>query len=92
MILGAGPGIKKHKSSIESFIKHTKPYVIALNTQSNIRNELIDARAACHPVRLLANCNEHLKLPQPLITPLQCCRKKLNLCFQKELLDLGKNK
>ena len=90
LILGAGPGIKKHKNSIESFIEHTNTYVIALNTQSNIRNELINARAACHPVRLLANCNEHLKLPQPLITPFTMLPRKVkSLLSEKELLDFG---
>ena len=90
LILGTGPSIKKYQSEIEDFIEHTKPYVIALNTKSNIRHELINARAACHPVRLLANCKEHLKLPQPLITPFSMLPEvvKTNLA-KKEILDFG---
>ena len=69
LIIGTGPGVKTHQTAIEGYIKNHKPYVISLNTQKNIDEQLIDVRAACHPVRLLADCQEHLKLPQPLITP-----------------------
>ncbi|MBE0470633.1 MAG: aldolase catalytic domain-containing protein [Methyloprofundus sp.] len=90
LILGTGPGVKKYQAAIESFIEQTQPYVIALNTQSNIRQDLIDARAACHPVRLLADCHEHLKLPQPLITPASMLPEDVKAELQnKELLDFG---
>ena len=90
LILGTGPGVKKYQATIESFIEQTQPYVIALNTQSNIRQDLIDARAACHPVRLLADCHEHLKLPQPLITPASMLPEDVKAELQnKELLDFG---
>lgn len=90
LILGTGPGVKKYQAAIESFIEQVQPYVIALNTQSNIRQDLIHARAACHPVRLLADCNEHLKLPQPLITPASMLPAEVKAELQsKELLDFG---
>jgi 4-hydroxy 2-oxovalerate aldolase len=90
LILGTGPGVKKYQSAIESFIEHTQPYVIALNTQSIIRQDLIHARAACHPVRLLADCHEHLKLPQPLITPASLLSDTIKDELQlKDLLDFG---
>lgn len=69
LIVGTGPGVFKYRPAIEAFIEQHQPYVIALNTQKNLRKDLINARAACHPVRLLADCHEHLTLPQPLITP-----------------------
>ncbi len=71
LILGAGPSVKNHRKAIESYIKEYQPYVIALNTQKKIDEHLIDIRAACHPVRLLADCHEHANLPQPLATPFQ---------------------
>ncbi len=90
LILGTGPGIKKYKLAIENFIEKNQPYVIALNTQSDIRQELISARAACHPVRLLADCHEHLKLPQPLITPASMLPNNVKAeLAEKELLDFG---
>jgi len=90
LILGAGPSVKKYRAALESFIEQTQPHVIALNTQSNIRQELINVRAACHPVRLLADCHEHLKLPQPLITPASMLPEKvLAGLANKELMDFG---
>lgn len=90
LILGTGPGVKKYQTAIESFIEQTQSYVIALNTQSNIRQDLIHARAGCHPVRLLADCYEHLKLPQPLITPVSMLPEELKRELkEKALLDFG---
>ena len=82
--------MKKYQTEIEDYIENTKPYVIALNTKSSIKHELINARAACHPVRLLANCQEHLKLPQPLITPYSMLPEtvKKNL-INKKIFDFG---
>lgn len=69
LILGSGPSVKKHRKAIESYIHVKKPFVIALNTQQNIDEYLIDIRAACHPIRLLADCTQHVNLSQPLATP-----------------------
>lgn len=69
LILGTGNGVEKHKDALEEYIRLANPYVIALNTQDLVAADLIDARAACHPSRLMADFKTHLKLPQPLITP-----------------------
>jgi len=90
LIVGTGPGVSKYCKAIESFIELHQPYVIALNTQQNIRENLIDARAACHPVRLLADCSEHIKLPQPLITPASMLPEDVKQALKdKDLLDFG---
>ena len=90
LILGSGPGIKKYQSIIESFIDNTKPYVVGLNIQSNVRQELINASAACHPIRLLTDYNDHIKMKQPLITPFSMLptnlKKELN---GKKILNFG---
>lgn len=90
LILGSGPGGILYKKPIEIYIKKNKPFVIGLNLQRNINRDLIDVHAACHPIRLLADCSEHLKLPQPLIAPLSMLPKHLkNELVDKELLDFG---
>jgi 4-hydroxy 2-oxovalerate aldolase len=83
LVVGSGPSVKAHKQAIESYIKHYHPYVIALNTESSLDQNLICARAACHPVRLLADCQQHINLPQPLITPYSM----LPMDVQKEIAD-----
>ncbi len=90
LVLGSGPGISAHKFAIENYIRRENPIVIALNTQSHIAAELISVRIACHPVRLLADCESHAKLPQPLITPVSMLPANVLLALQgKELLDYG---
>ena len=90
LILGTGPGVRKYREAIEQFIKKHKPYVIGLNAQKNICDDLINVRAACHPVRLLADCHEHIKLPQPLITPASMLPEDLQAALaEKELINFG---
>lgn len=91
LILGAGPGLTAHRQAIEHYIRSAEPYVIALNTQATvIAPELIDARAACHPIRLLADCGQHMHLPQPLITPASMLPPDvLQALAGKPLLDYG---
>ncbi|MFJ4055418.1 aldolase catalytic domain-containing protein [Pseudomonas sp. NPDC089743] len=90
LILGAGPGVCTHRTAIETFIRTQKPFVIALNTEKSISDELIDIRAACHPVRLLADCEEHARLPQPLAIPASMLPDDVRLALgDKEVLDFG---
>lgn len=90
LLLGTGPGVASHCAEIERYIRKTKPLVMALNTQSSIAPELIDVRVACHPVRLLADCDIHSKLPQPLITPASMLPEDVRASLAgKQLLDYG---
>lgn len=90
LILGTGPGVAKYRSAIEKYIQQHQPYVIALNTQQGIDGGLIDVRAACHPVRLLADCQEHLKLSQPLVTPVSMLPEDVQQELESKLLfDYG---
>jgi len=92
LLLGTGPGVQAHNSALEAYIRTRKPIVIALNTQSSIAAELIDLRVACHPVRLLADCETHTKLSQPLITPYSMLPVDVKASLgSKEILDFGLN-
>ncbi|WP_404417442.1 aldolase catalytic domain-containing protein [Marinospirillum sp.] len=90
LILGTGPGVADHKQALESYIQRTHPLVIALNTQSALPSNLINLRVACHPVRLLADSEEHLKLSQPLITPISMLPDDVQDTLKtKDTLDFG---
>ena len=90
LIIGAGPSTANHKSAIETFVAKHNPIVIALNTQSTIRQDLIDFRVASHPVRLLADCDRHVQLPQPLITPVSRLPVDVIDALEgKQLFDFG---
>ena len=89
-LLGSGPGVLHHRGAIESYIRRKNPLVVALNTQSGIAAELIDVRVACHPVRLLADCEAHIRLPQPLITPVSMLPEDVRESLaSKPTLDFG---
>lgn len=90
LLLGTGPGVAAHREALEAYIRKARPFVLALNTQAQISADLIDARVACHPVRLLADCEAHTQLPQPLITPASMLPLDVQNALQgKQLLDFG---
>ncbi len=92
LLLGTGPGVTRHRKALERYIQQEKPLVVALNTQSAIDAGLIDLRVACHPVRLLADCEAHTQLPQPLITPYSMLPADVrDSLANKEVLDFGLN-
>lgn len=92
LLLGTGPGVARHRDALERYIRDHQPLVLALNTQSAIDAELIDLRVACHPVRLLADCEAHTRLPQPLITPYSMLPEDVrDSLANKEVLDFGLN-
>jgi 4-hydroxy 2-oxovalerate aldolase len=90
LIIGTGPSIVKHRHALEDYIRNNRPYVIALNTQINISSDLINIRAACHPVRILADSSVHANLPQPLVLPASMLSDNVIKAFHgKSLLDFG---
>ena len=90
LLLGTGPSVAEHKAAIERYIKKYNPVVVALNTQSAVAQDLIDVRIACHPTRLLADCDKHIKLPQPLVVPASMLPQDVRSALSdKQLLDYG---
>lgn len=90
LIVGSGPSVKSHRNALEAFIRSKKPVVIALNTHVFIASDLIDLRAASHPIRLLADAHTHCRLPQPLIAPVSMLPESVIREFEgKNLLDFG---
>lgn len=69
LIIGAGTSVKEHLDAIEDYVRRRQPLVIALNTSEQINPELIHYRVACHPIRMMADCEKYADLSQPLITP-----------------------
>lgn len=90
LILGAGDGVVAHRSALEGLIRRRRPVVLALNTQSAISQSMINLRIACHPVRLLADVDNHKALPQPLIIPASMLPESIRSDLgNKAVLDFG---
>lgn len=90
LILGTGPSVMNHSQALESFIRRRKPYVIALNAQLSLSEDLIDIRAACHPLRLITDCDAHMRLPTPLAIPASMLPEEIKSKFVgKKVMDFG---
>jgi 4-hydroxy 2-oxovalerate aldolase len=67
---------------VQRYIQEKRPYVIALNTQNAVDEALIDVRAACHPIRLLADGEAYRFLPQPLVVPVSRLSESVRQALQ----------
>lgn len=97
LIIGSGPGSQNHSKAIENFIVKKKPFVIALNTQKSINEELINLRVCCYTLRIMSNTKELKKLSQPLVLPLDSLPLHQKNKFQNTKvynygLEINKNK
>lgn len=86
LILAKGPKAKIHQKEIESFIKRKSPYVICLNTQTSFPEELINAYAACNPMRLLLEWESYKALNKPIITPVNSLPENVRNNFSNNLI------
>lgn len=90
LILGAGPGAVTHRLALEQYIRTNRPVVVALNAQETVEEGLVDLRAACHPIRLLADCAHYTRINQPLLTPASILPEDvLQSLSSTRLLDYG---
>ena len=69
LLLGTGPSVAAHHEAVEAYVRTRRPFVIALNTAQPIDAALIDAHAACHPLRVLSDAERHAAIAAPLIAP-----------------------
>ena len=69
LVLGTGPSLAVHREAVEAYARTRRPFVIALNTAQLIDPTLIDAHAACHPLRVLSDADRHAEIAAPLVTP-----------------------
>jgi 4-hydroxy 2-oxovalerate aldolase len=89
LVLGTGPSMAVHREAVEAYARRQRPYVIALNAAQPIDAALIDAHAACHPMRVLSDAARHVALQAPLITPTAALPDVSPLRGGKRLHDFG---
>ena len=90
LILGSGPGSKVHQKAIERFVKLKKPFVIALNDQKSIEENLINIRVACHTLRIASSKIKFKKIFQPLVLPFKrLTDDQIKYFKNKKILDYG---
>lgn len=92
LVIGQGPGVKKHLEGLIDYIKRYKPFVICLNSNTEVANEFIDAYAVCHHTRLLTELEQYAIFCKPVLMPFgilpESVRKKIS---NLKVLDYGIN-
>jgi 4-hydroxy 2-oxovalerate aldolase len=90
LLISSGPKLNEYIKEIESYIKKKKPIVIALNTITKIKKDLIDFYLACNPLRLIADASLYQSIKSPLIVPKSLLSDFHIKKFKKlKLLDFG---
>jgi len=90
LVIGSGLSARQHKGEIERYIRAQRPLVIALNKQKVIDSDLVGLRAACHPMRLLADYKQLINFSEPLVIPGAFLPESISsLMKNKSIFDFG---
>ncbi len=90
LILATGPSSTKYKKAISMYIKKSQPIVIGLNIPSPISSDLINIKAACHPIRMMKDLNLYAGMDQFLMCPYSKLDENLsNRINQSRIFDYG---
>ncbi len=89
LLIAPGESIRVHKKSIEKFILKKTPLVVVLNNLKIIREELINYRIACHPIRILSDLDKYKGFSQPLIVPTSSLKKWSEIKIEFDTLNFG---
>ncbi|MFC1626538.1 hypothetical protein ACFL19_02405, partial [Pseudomonadota bacterium] len=90
LIIGSGPGGKRHMAALQQYINRSKPVVFCLNINDSVPSEIVTAYVACHETRILIEADHYSSLKKPLLMPI--CRVPdalLNGLESVEILDYG---
>jgi len=91
VILGPGKNLKQNKKKIEKKIINENNFVISLNTFPTIRENLINLRVSCHPLRIMSDKTKFNKLNCPLVIPYSSLQSKLkkSISLRRNFYDYG---
>lgn len=90
LLLGSGPSLEKHKLAIENYIQNQKPFVVSLNVNRVIDNDLIDTVIISHPQRVLLDCKDLVSVNCPIVMPRSRIKMEMGHSFNDlQILDYG---
>ena len=69
LVIGPGPGTRKYLSALIDYIDRYKPFVICLNSDTEVPNDRVDTYAVCHHTRLLTELDRYMKFGKPILMP-----------------------
>lgn len=90
LVIGPGPGAQKHLSAVIDYIDRHKPFVICLNSNTELPCDRIDTYAVCHHTRLLTELDRYTSFNRPILMPFgilpESIKKKIS---SLQVLDYG---
>lgn len=90
LLVANGEGARDHAEELARFVARDKPLVVALNAHAALPANLIDAWAACHPMRLAIEAKSYGGELQPLIAPVSALPADIQtLLAGVETIDYG---
>jgi 4-hydroxy 2-oxovalerate aldolase len=91
LLVGSGPTASRHNRALAILAQDPSVTVIAVNASSPLDQEFIDARIACHPLRLVSDASFHEASSCRLIAPAELLPEKTRtvLVAEGKILDIG---
>ncbi len=92
LILGPGNNLNLYKNKVHDFIKRVNPYVICINTVNLFKENLVDLRVACHPMRILSDFKFHKSTKTIFAMPYSMMSKNIKRLVKvkkSQILDYG---
>ena len=89
LLIAPGNSINIHKKNIEKFIVKKKPIVIVLNNLETIKEDFVNYRIACHPLRIFTDLSTYKNFSNPLIAPLSSLKKWSGNNIEFQSYDYG---
>ena len=89
LLIAPGNSINIHKKNIEKFIVKKKPIVIVLNNLETIKEDFVNYRIACHPLRIFTDLSTYANFSNPLIAPLSSLKKWSGNNIEFQAYDYG---
>ena len=90
LLVTSGPNILDYKNEIENYIVKHKPYVIALNSSTYIKKNLINLYVACNPLTIVSDLKKLKNIKTPIVLPKAILSKNLTSKFNSfKILNYG---
>jgi len=77
LLVGTGPSVSKYRQAILNYIRQHKPFVIFLNINPHLPNDIADATVIAHESRALLDSQCYRELEHPLVMPVSRLKKEL---------------
>ena len=89
-MIGSGASAKNHYNGIKSYIEKYKPFVVSLNLNRFIPDDMIDGVIVAHHQRAMLDASHYASMRCPIVMPVGSLGIKFNIFYEGfKLFDYG---